>query len=147
MFFKKTKQIDKNTYAKITKLTDQGNAEFEINNYVKARQYFKDALNLVPKPIEDWEATMWILASIGDTHFSEQDYENGLRAFSDAVRCPGGLGNPFIHLRLGEIQYELGNIPRAKDELVRAFMGAGLEIFDEEDPKYLILLRETINIP
>jgi hypothetical protein len=37
---------------------------------------------------------------------------------------------------------ELQNIPRAKDELARAFMGGGDEIFADDDPKYWRFIRE-----
>ena len=53
------------------------------------------------------------------------------------MRCPDAIGNPFIHLRLGQTQFELGNKDRAADELMRAYMGAGAEIFVGEAPKYL----------
>lgn len=63
-----------------------------------------------------------------------------------AVRCPDGLGNLFIHLRLGECAFELGQISRAEDELTRAYMGAGREIFADEDPKYFKHLQ-TVLLP
>ena len=34
------------------------------------------------------------------------------------MRCPNAIGNPFIHLRLGQANYELQEIDRAKDEHV-----------------------------
>ena len=37
-------------------------------------------------------------------------------------------------------RFELGNEPRAADELMRAYMGAGPEIFADEDPKYIEFL-------
>lgn len=56
------------------------------------------------------------------------------------MHCPGAIGNPFIHLRLGQAQLELGNTDRAADELMRAYMGGGLEIFAMEDERYLDFL-------
>ena len=53
------------------------------------------------------------------------------------MQCPEAIGNPFIHLRLGQAQFELGDKEAAADELMRAYMGAGAEIFAEEAPKYL----------
>jgi len=64
------------------------------------------------------------------------DYEHAHEAIAHAVACHGGLGNWFIHLRLGEIQFERGNLTRARDELARAYMGGGKEAFADEDPKY-----------
>ena len=62
-------------------------------------------------------------------------------------RCPGGLGNPFVHLRLGECCFDIGERDRAADELTRAYMGAGREIFAEEDPKYIEFLGTRIKPP
>ena len=96
-----------------------------------------DALQLLPDPVEDWEAATWLLAAIGEAYYVQHNYQSALEAFTDALTCPGGMGNPFIHLRLGETQYELQNLDRAKDELARAYMGGGKDIFAQEDLKYL----------
>jgi tetratricopeptide (TPR) repeat protein len=112
--------------------------------FEKAFSFYRDALMLVPKPAEEWEATTWILAAIGDLYFLEGKFEKSIRAFEDAVRCPGGLGNPFIHLRLGECYFELGDKERAANELTRAYMGNGREIFQKESPKYFQFLETRI---
>ena len=61
-------------------------------------------------------------------------------ALSLALTCPGGLGNPFIHMRLGQLAYDAGELDAAADELMRAYMGAGDAIFENEDRKYLTFL-------
>jgi hypothetical protein len=63
------------------------------------------------------------------------------------MHCPKAIGNPFLHLRLGQCQFELGNLDRAADELARAYMGAGLEIFDSEDAKYFEFLKMRMAPP
>ncbi len=63
------------------------------------------------------------------------------------MHCPDAIGNPFIHLRLGQCQYELGNEEQAADELARAYMVAGDEIFDTDDPKYLEFIKSKIQPP
>ena len=66
-------------------------------------------MQLIPEPETEWEATTWLLASIGDMAFQRGKTEIARDAFMDAVRCPGGLGNVFIHMRLGECHFELGD--------------------------------------
>ncbi len=107
------------------------------------RRSFPDALvsywaawDLLPEPKTDWEAGTWILVAIGDANYLGGDYVAGRDNLSNAMRCPGAIGNPFIHFRLGQCQFEVGNHERAADELMRAYMGAGREIFDQHDPKY-----------
>ncbi|ESS51127.1 hypothetical protein L665_00292 [Ralstonia solanacearum SD54] len=42
--------------------------------------------------------------------------------------------------------YEQENFDKAVDELTRAYMGGGLDIFIEDDPKYLDFLETKIKI-
>jgi hypothetical protein len=50
-------------------------------------------------------------------------------------------------MRLGQCQFELGNKERAADELARAYMAEGSEIFKEEDPKYFAFLKTRLKPP
>ena len=99
-----------------------------------------------PEPKQQWEASTWIYSAIGDTFSSQQGYSGALRAFQGAVTSPDGLGNPFIHLRLGQCRFELGDLEGAADELARAYMGDGLRVFSREDPKYLDFLSTRIRL-
>jgi tetratricopeptide (TPR) repeat protein len=145
--FGRRKAIRSETYRRITALTDLGNELAKAGDHPSAHTKFVEALDLVPEPKMDWEATTWIVAAIGDGWFLRRNFEKARDAFMDAVRCPGGLGNVFIHLRLGEIQYELGDMKRAADELTRAYMAGGREVFDGEDPKYFALLERVLKPP
>lgn len=53
------------------------------------------------------------------------------------MHCPNAIGNPFLHLRLGQCQFELEALDRAADELMRAYMGGGAEVFQDQEPKYM----------
>ncbi|MDJ0969985.1 MAG: hypothetical protein QNJ06_08785 [Kiloniellales bacterium] len=63
------------------------------------------------------------------------------------VAAPDGLGNLFVRLRLGQAQFVLGQLDRSADELARAYMGGGSEIFEEEDPKYWDFIRSKLQPP
>ncbi|MBX7115520.1 MAG: hypothetical protein K1X64_14415 [Myxococcaceae bacterium] len=84
---------------------------------------------------------------LGDIYAQSGDFKTALAAWTDAVHCPGALGDSQLHLRLGKAQFELGNETRAADELCRAFMGAGAEIFSTENPKYFAFLKTKIRPP
>lgn len=62
----------------------------------------------------------------------------------ESLKCPDGLGNPFIQLRLGECFFELGNITKAKEHLLKAYMIEGEEIFEDEPQKYMNLISKNI---
>ena len=134
-------ELDDELYTQITELCDRGNELTEAECYREAIEPFLKALTLIPKPIEKWEASTYILVALGDCFFMLDEFEQSFQYLTHAMRCPGSIGNEFIHLRLGQVQYELGNNARAKDELARAYMGGGAEIFETENPKYLNYLR------
>lgn len=136
--------LDVSTYGEITSLCEQGNRLEEAGDFQGALRLFHLSWTLLPEPKEDWEAATWILSAIGDAHFSLGNFQNAISALSSAVRCPDGLGNPFIHLRLGEAAFELRQMDRAGNELARAYMGAGRDIFANEDPKYLAYLESIL---
>jgi hypothetical protein len=92
------------------------------------------------------EAAAWILAAIGDVNFLTGDFAAGRDNLSLAMHCPGGIGNPFLHLRLGQCQFELGNLDRSKDELSRAYMGGGKEVFKGAE-KYFNFLKTQLQPP
>ena len=81
---------------------------------------------------------------LADLYAQGNDFTTTLKAWTDAIHCPGAIGNERLHLRLGKAQLELGDETRAADELCRAFMGGGREIFDGEDPKYFAFLKTKI---
>lgn len=139
-------QLDDETHGNICDLCAQGDDLVDRREFESAFHCYLDALNQVPKPVENWEATTWILAAIGDLYWLEMKYGKALQAFEDAVRCPGGLGNPFIHLRIGQCCFELENPDRAADELTRAYMGEGRDIFETEDSKYLQFLESRLKL-
>ena len=134
-------EMEAGLHQRITEICERGNEHYHADRHEEAIEEYERALALVPEPWEDWEAATWVLTALGDCHYLLDNHGEALDFLSHAVRCPGGLGNPFIHLRLGEVRYELGHEDRASDELARAYMGGGPEIFETEDPKYITFLR------
>lgn len=131
----------------VVSLSEAGDALAEKSEYSAAIAKYTEALRLLPEPITDWEACTWLLVAIGDAHFLSGSYGPARDAFSEATHCPGAIGNPFVHLRLGESQLELGNKDKAANELARAYMGAGVDIFGAEDPKYFQFLKTVLKPP
>lgn len=127
-------------------LSAEGDAHADRGEHDAAIASYAAALRLLPEPWQQWEAATWLLAAVGDTHFAAKKFDAARSALSDAMHCPGAIGNPFIHLRLGQACFELGELDRAADELMRAYMGAGDEIFQSDDPKYLSFLKTRAKI-
>ncbi|WP_353189841.1 hypothetical protein [Pandoraea pnomenusa] len=131
----------------IKALCGEGDALIEGGEFTGAFERFAQALSIVPEPKEECSATVGILAGLGDVYFFAKSFEQCCDVMSDAMHCVGGIGNPFLHLRLGQSHFELGNVDRAADELARAYMGAGKEIFDREDSKYFDFLKTKLLPP
>lgn len=139
-------ELNDELYSKIQDLCSKGDGQAEKGNYPGAMEHYWDAFDLVPEPKTSWEATTWILVAIGDVNFLGKDYQAGVDNLSSAMHCPGAIGNPFIHMRLGQCQFEVGNMERAADELTRAYAIEGEEIFENDDPKYFAFLGTRIRL-
>ena len=108
------------THERIKALCAEGDQRGRDGHTVEAIESYEAARLLLPEPKTDWEAATWILAAIGDTHYVSGEFERGRDSLLTAMHCPDAIGNPFLHLRLGQCQFELGNRERAGDELARA---------------------------
>jgi tetratricopeptide (TPR) repeat protein len=114
--------------------------------YSVALERYRAAWELLPEPRTQWEAASWLLAAMGDAHFLSGTFAAARDDLMLALQCDGASGNAFLHMRLGQCLLELRNPDRAAEELTRAYVAAGSEIFDSEDPKYLAFLRTRIKI-
>lgn len=140
------KQLPDDIYREITSLCKRGDELAKEGKIDEARKSYIDALKLLPSEHTEWEAATWIYVAMGDMYFHLKNYEEAFKCFYNAVQCPKGLGNPYIHLRLGQLYFEEGNLDKSADELTRAYMGGGLGILLEDDPKYLEFLETKIII-
>lgn len=138
-------ELDDKTYAQIQELCAAGDRFADQSDFSSALENYWNAFDLVPEPKTAWDTTTWILTAIGDANFLGNDFRAGVDNLSNAMHCPGAIGNPFIHMRLGQCHLEIGNLDRAADELTRAYAVNGEEIFSEEDPKYLEFLKTRID--
>lgn len=140
------KRLDESVQKQVDQLIERGNGHSEQEQHLEALHCFCDALELLPDPLEKQNETMWLLASIGDVLFHLSSYEKAIDALSNAIKY-GGLGNPFIHLRLGQSHFELDSHEKAADELTRAYMSEGEEIFKDEPSKYFEFLKTELKMP
>jgi tetratricopeptide (TPR) repeat protein len=131
-------------YRQITYFSERGNVLMDAGRPAAAADLFLRAMELLPEPKAQWEAATWLNGSLGDALFAQQNYRGALQYFADALNCPDGIANPFIQLRLGECFYESGDLVRAEDHLMRAYMLEGREIFASEPEKYFELIAAHV---
>jgi tetratricopeptide (TPR) repeat protein len=132
-------ELPKDIADRLDRLSGVGNDSLARGDYRSAYAYFSEMWSLLPEPKTDWNASTWILTSLGDVCFQGGKFDAARQNLEAAILCPNAIGNPFIHLRLGQTYYELGLLDAAANELMRAYMGGGREIFSD-DAKYLEFL-------
>jgi tetratricopeptide (TPR) repeat protein len=133
-------ELPPHLHAEIQRLSTAGDVSASARRFEEAIEYYNVAWALIPEPKTEWNASTWLLAAIGDAAFLGGYEGSALEALRFAMRCPDGIGNPFLHLRLGQVLFDRGDQDAAADELARAYMGAGAEIFDQEEPRYFAFL-------
>ena len=97
-------------HAQVTALSAEGDALAAEGDFAGAKLRYVSALQLLPGDPRQWTAATWLYVALGDALFHTRDFERAFMAFSNAVQCPGGLGNPYIHLRLRQAQFERGEL-------------------------------------
>jgi tetratricopeptide (TPR) repeat protein len=146
MMSSQARELDKLTYEEITRLCKNGDELANQHKYDDAVAEYNKSWKLIPEPKNDWEASTWILAAIADACFLMGKRKSARQALEYVMTCPGAIGNPFLHLRYGQILFDDGEEDIAADELMRAYMGAGIDIFAKDDPKYLAFLKTKAKI-
>jgi tetratricopeptide (TPR) repeat protein len=137
-------QLDDRIVAAVTSLCERGDDAMEAGQHADAVARYREALALVPSPVHSWAVSTWILGSVAEAYYLAGEPAAARDAVNEAFRCEGAVGNAFLHLRLGQVELQLGNRGRALDELIRAFTRAGEEVFTGEDPKYLALVKAAL---
>jgi tetratricopeptide (TPR) repeat protein len=138
------RELAPDLHERIKALAAEGNRLVAEARYQDAIMTYNRAWVLVPDPKNDWEASTWLLAAIGDAAFLGGWFGTARKALDEAMTCPGAVGNPFLHLRRGEVALEQGDEDVATDELMRAYMAEGRDIFATEDAKYLAFLSTRV---
>jgi hypothetical protein len=131
----------------VAQLLSEADELFAKEQWFEAAELYCAAMVMIPEPLTDWKASAGVLTSAGDAFFRAGMPKLTVETLSDAVRCPGGLGNPFIHLRLGQAQLLMGDQARGVDNLARAYLQEGVKIFADEDPRYLAYIKLKLKRP
>jgi hypothetical protein len=134
-------RIDQATYERIVALYEEGEKLTQSGQIPDAFQKYVEAWYLIPDPRELWDISTPLISAIADCCFLAGEYGEVLQALEFGMHCPGAVGNPFLHLRLGQALLEQGGQDdRAADELMRTYEAHGEAIFEHQDPKYLAFL-------
>lgn len=136
--------LDEKTFKRIEGLSEEGNRLVLKDRLDEAIEKYKEALDLIPSQTDECETSSWLQASIGDTLFLKNDYEAAIDSLLDAANCWEQVDNAFIYLRLGQSYYEVHNMEKSRENLLKAYMLEDKEIFDGEEDKYFDLIKPFI---
>lgn len=124
----------------LEEICDQGNEAMDEGDPKEALIFFTRALELLPKPAEEWEAWGWLQAAIGDARYAMNEFTKALDHFHNAYTFAGPEEvNPFVLLRLGQCYRRTGDEKNAAEYLLRAYMLEGEGIFDDEPDDFAFL--------
>lgn len=133
-------ELDAELYEQIQELCDLGIDLADGGRFDKAMEAYDMAWDLLPDPKTGWGEAFWILGNKGAALFLQRDYAAGREVLERALECEGARGESFLHLRLGQCLFELGEMDRAREQLTLALEHEAETIFIDEDPKYLSLI-------
>jgi tetratricopeptide (TPR) repeat protein len=139
-------ELDPGVHEAISVFCAEGDQLAEAGLHESAISEYNKAFDLVPEPKNNWNASTWILAAIADSCFLAGYNTSAKKALEYAMLCPGAVGNPFLHLRYGQVLIDAEEYDQATDKLMRAYMGGGIEIFASEDSRFLDFLKSRTDL-
>lgn len=125
----------------IRTLCTEGDALAASGYYDEAIADFRRAWAVIPSPQTLWSESVWVLSALADACFLSGKRVEARQALEYAMRCPGGSDQSFLCLRLGQVMFDDGEFEAAAVMLMRAYRGAGSDIFVNEDERYARFLK------
>lgn len=135
-----SKTLDGQSQEQVKALCFQGYQLYDDGDFAKALRTFYQAWILLPKPQNQYKEAGWVLTAIGDCYFRLKQFKQAEEALRSALACPGTQNSPFVHLRNGQILFELGREDEAAQVLQLAVQLGGGDALAKEHVKYRMLL-------
>lgn len=134
-------RLDATLDKRVRQLCADGYRIYDGGDFETALRRFYQAWTLLPKPQTRYETSGWVLTAIGDAYFAKRNFGAGIEALRSALFCPNTVGNPFVHLRLGQCYLEQQQTDDADRHLARALYSGGEDLFGKESAHYLDVAR------
>lgn len=146
------KKLEEKLKKKVWAIMDEGSNFQMRHKNIKAVEKYKEALALLPEPIEQWVDCRILWKSIQENYWLNAQFNEGkeggyleaLEYWKKIMELPHSIGNAHYHFRIGQIRYELGQFEKAKDELMRAYLISEMDSFEGGDTKYFELIKPII---
>lgn len=113
----------------------------------KKAQILRDIYESLPDGEMMNREVRYVIVIIAELYFMAEKYKTAKYYYSFVMRFENTIGNPFLHLRLGQIQYYLGKTDRMIEELSRALIMGGESVFEGEDKKFIVIPKRSLKKP
>ncbi|MCV6615839.1 MAG: tetratricopeptide repeat protein [Cellvibrionaceae bacterium] len=135
-------ELDQASQAAVEDLCQQGYQLYDQQQYDESLRLFYQAWLKLPKPQVQYPQAAWVLTAIGDSYYKLANYAQALEALNSALHCPSGQ-LAFIHTRMGQCHYELGQQDLAANHFREA------ESLDPKQtrklaPKYRLFIKNQL---
>ena len=130
----------------VRSLIQKGDSFKNKSRYRDALKLYTEAYGALPEPKEDWDNSVLLFNSLGDCYFELREYGAADYFYNQVLLCDDGLGSAEAWLGIGKSRFELGDMKKAREALLSAYMFAGKQIYAESDNKYLEYLQLSIPI-
>jgi hypothetical protein len=121
----------------IAKYIDLNDLDSSIRNgkFKDAYDILFKTYNSLPKNEMDGQIGRYLLIRIAHIYIYSKMWDEAMGMMVDIMHYPNSVGNPLLHLRVGQIALELKNRDIYQDNLSRALIMGGLDVFSDEDIK------------
>jgi tetratricopeptide (TPR) repeat protein len=129
---------------KVGLLIQQGNALQGMSKYREALKPYMEAYLLLPQPKEDWDVSATLFKALGDCNFNLQEYGTADYFYNQVLLAVDGYESAEAWLGIGKSRFELGDMKKAQEAFLNAYMLAGKDIYTDNDIKYFKFLRSSV---
>jgi tetratricopeptide (TPR) repeat protein len=138
------KDLEPELKAQVVELCNKAVEAQEEERFHASNRDLQKVYQLLPEPKAEWKAYSWLLSSIADNHFEQDEYQTAFEKFEEVFNLDAESNeNAYLCLRRGQCALELENPTLAKELLTRAFELEGKELFEDEHSKYLKLAKQA----
>ncbi|MEP3373557.1 MAG: hypothetical protein ABJL43_06510 [Maribacter dokdonensis] len=121
-----------------------------LNNEKDSETKTNELLKIYESLTDDQKRTRagrYNIVHIAEVYFAASMIDEAFENFNFVMQFKDTIGNPFLHLRLGQLNYLTKNTDKMNDELSRALIMGGEPIFKDEDPKLIEMVKSVLKEP
>lgn len=138
-------ELPDDVHAEVTRLFQEGANYEDLNAPDAAVECHTKALELLPTPRTQWEAATLLYTALADALGALDRWADAHDALQLALASPGGKGNGYVWLRLGDAHKAEGRQAQALEAYTSAYMLEGAELFEDSPEELAWLQREGIS--